>query len=92
MCFSPLCAEIDEYAASIGMSLPEDEDLLWIVQEGLRAKLPDGWRACQDTRTGEIYYFNFNTGHSVWEHPCDDKYREVCCRSFALGWPRGALC
>ena len=23
----------------------------------------------------EIYYFNFATGESIWDHPCDDYYR-----------------
>lgn len=27
--------------------------------------------------TGEIYYFNFANGQSVWDHPCDDHYREL---------------
>ena len=25
--------------------------------------------------TGEIYYFNFATGESIWDHPCDEYYR-----------------
>lgn len=27
--------------------------------------------------TGDIYYFNFTNGQSVWEHPCDSLYREL---------------
>jgi len=27
--------------------------------------------------TGEIYYFNFQTGESVWDHPCDEYYRSM---------------
>jgi len=26
-------------------------------------------------QTGDIYYFNFSTGESVWDHPRDDFYR-----------------
>lgn len=26
---------------------------------------------------GDIYYFNFQTGDSVWDHPCDDYYRNM---------------
>jgi len=26
--------------------------------------------------SGDIYYFNFQTGDSVWDHPCDD-YRNM---------------
>jgi centrosomal protein CEP164 len=25
----------------------------------------------------DIYYFNFGTGESVWEHPCDEYYRNL---------------
>ena len=32
----------------------------------------------QDRNSGELYYFNFDTGASIWEHPCDDHYRDVC--------------
>ena len=27
--------------------------------------------------SGEIYYFNFATGDSVWDHPCDEHFREL---------------
>ena len=27
--------------------------------------------------TGDIYYFNFQTGDSVWDHPCDEYYRNM---------------
>lgn len=27
--------------------------------------------------TGEIYYFNFSTGQSSWDHPCDEYYRRL---------------
>ena len=26
---------------------------------------------------GDIYYFNFQTGDSVWDHPCDEYYRNM---------------
>ena len=25
----------------------------------------------------EIYYFNFATGASTWDHPCDEYYRQL---------------
>jgi hypothetical protein len=25
----------------------------------------------------EIYYFNFATGESIWDHPCDEYYRSM---------------
>lgn len=27
--------------------------------------------------TGDIYYFNFSTGQSSWDHPCDEHYRRL---------------
>lgn len=27
--------------------------------------------------TSDIYYFNFSTGQSIWEHPCDEHYRNL---------------
>ena len=24
-----------------------------------------------------MYYFNFSTGESVWDHPCDEYYRKL---------------
>jgi len=26
---------------------------------------------------GDIYYFNFATGDSIWDHPCDEYYRAM---------------
>lgn len=31
----------------------------------------------QDQKSNEMYYFNFETGESVWDHPCDEHYRKV---------------
>ena len=31
----------------------------------------------EDTRTGGIYYFNFKTNESTWDHPCDKYYRRL---------------
>ena len=25
----------------------------------------------------DVYYFNFKTGESKWEHPCDEYYKEL---------------
>lgn len=67
--------EILEYANYLGMKFPEDEDLLYIAKEGLKAPLPDPWRPCK-TSKDEIYYFNFTTGESIWQHPCDQYYKK----------------
>ena len=31
----------------------------------------------KDGLDGEVYYFNQDTGQSSWDHPCDEKYRQV---------------
>lgn len=31
----------------------------------------------QDIEGGNIYYFNFENGHSMWEHPCDEHYKQL---------------
>lgn len=36
--------------------------------------LPKGWKACQN-ENGELYYFNFDTGKSSWDHPYDEIYK-----------------
>ena len=39
----------------------------------LKDPLPADWKPCQDSTTGDIYYFNFKSGDSLWDHPCDVK-------------------
>lgn len=68
--------EVEEYAAWLGMNLPEDSELLWIAREGLNAPLPEHWEECQ-TENDELFYFNFDTGESTWDHPCDAGYRKM---------------
>ena len=41
-----------------------------------QAPLPEDWKPCKTRDTEEIYYFNFKTGNSTWDHPCDDYYRK----------------
>ena len=63
--YVPSQDEIDEYAKWLGMEFPRDSDLMWIAREGLKAPLPEHWKPCK-TSDGEIYYFNFSSGESVW--------------------------
>jgi hypothetical protein len=65
-----------EYGKWLGMEIPEDMPLLWIAREGLKAPLPENWKACKSEK-GELYYFNFKTGQSIWDHPSDEHYREL---------------
>lgn len=30
---------------------------------------------CSQAPSKEIYYFNFITGESIWDHPCDEHFR-----------------
>ena len=47
-----------------------------IARKGLVTPLPEGWKPCA-APSGELYYFNFGTGESVWEHPGDECYRAL---------------
>eukprot|EP00758_Cryptobia_borreli_P006844 Tbor_TRINITY_DN5213_c3_g1::TRINITY_DN5213_c3_g1_i1::g.16221::m.16221 len=72
--FVPSDSEVQEYAEWLGMTFPDDNELIWIAKEGLKAPLPKEWKPCK-TDTGEVYYFNFKTGDSTWDHPMDDHFK-----------------
>jgi hypothetical protein len=74
--YEPTEEEVLEYAKWLGMDIQSERDLFWLAREGLKAPLPENWKPCK-TGGGEIYYFNFATGESVWDHPCDEFYRKV---------------
>ncbi|KAJ3216374.1 hypothetical protein HK099_005901 [Clydaea vesicula] len=74
--YEPTEEEILEYAKFIGIDPIEEEELLWIARESLKAPLPENWKPCQ-TEDGNIYYFNFITGESIWDHPCDEHYKKL---------------
>ena len=69
--YEPTQDEVLEYARWLGMDTDADSDLLYIAREGLKAPLPENWKPCKTADTEEIYYFNFVTGESTWDHPCD---------------------
>ncbi|ETO20025.1 WW domain containing protein [Reticulomyxa filosa] len=75
--YEPTTEEIEEYAEFLGINAKDnlDKQLLWLAREGLRSPLPKEWKPCK-TAENEIYYFNFSTGESRWEHPCDALYKE----------------
>lgn len=54
----------------MGLDPIEDKDLIYIAKEGLKAPLPQNWKLCKSPE-GQVYYFNFETGESIWDHPCD---------------------
>jgi len=72
--YEPSLNELNRYAIHLGMNPEEDEALLYIAKKGLTAAIPAPWKACQ-TKDNQIYYFNFETGESQWEHPCDQDFR-----------------
>jgi hypothetical protein len=62
--------------ASLGPQEGEDEQLLWIAKQGIVAPLPEEWKACEDD-AGEVFYFNFSTGESMWDHPSDALFKQL---------------
>lgn len=75
--YVPSEPEVVEYAKWMGMDLDKDQDLFWIAREGLMAPLPKDWKPCRTKDTEDIYYFNFSTGDSTWDHPCDGYYKRL---------------
>jgi hypothetical protein len=75
--YVPTEDEVKEYAKWLGMDLDKDQELFWIAKEGLKAPLPEHWKPCKTVDTDEIYYFNFVSGESTWDHPCDEYYRKL---------------
>nr|CAJ2476533.1 unnamed protein product [Leishmania braziliensis] len=73
--YEPTEEEVLEFADWIGMKLPQDSEFLWLAREGLKTPLPKEWKPCS-TNDGEIYYFNFKTGESSWDHPMDGIFRQ----------------
>ncbi|NXP23922.1 CE164 protein, partial [Scytalopus superciliaris] len=82
--------EIRNFAPIIGIDPEKESELLWLARECLVAPLPPDWKPCQDT-TGDVYYFNFATGQSTWEHPCDEHYRQLVIREREKLLARGGL-
>jgi centrosomal protein CEP164 len=75
--YAPTEEEVIEYAEWLGMDVAKETDLMWIAREGLIAPLPPDWKPCKTVDTEEIYYFNFTSGESIWDHPCDEHYRKL---------------
>ena len=52
------------------MNLPEDQNLLYLAREGLKAPIPPNWIPYQ-SRNGEIYYKHKITQEKIYDHPTD---------------------
>lgn len=74
--YEPDYQEILDYAEFLGMDLQRDQEFFYIAKEGLKAPLPNPWKPIQDD-TGELYFYNFQTGETIQEHPCDEYYKQL---------------
>ncbi|NXS41568.1 CE164 protein, partial [Balaeniceps rex] len=88
--YIPSEQEIQDFAREIGIDPEKEPELIWLAREGIVAPLPAEWKPCQDI-TGDIYYFNFANGQSTWDHPCDDRYRELVIQEREKLLARGSL-
>jgi len=68
--------EVLEYAEFLGIDPENEPHLLWIAKEGVVAPVPHPWKVCTENQE-DVFYFNFETGESVWDHPCDEVYRKM---------------
>lgn len=57
------------------MALPEDQGLLYLAREGLKAPLPPNWVPYQ-SRDGEVYYKHRITQEQTFDHPTDIEYQK----------------
>eukprot|EP00928_Gymnodinium_smaydae_P028701 TRINITY_DN21829_c0_g1_i1.p1 TRINITY_DN21829_c0_g1~~TRINITY_DN21829_c0_g1_i1.p1 ORF type:complete len:952 (+),score=210.82 TRINITY_DN21829_c0_g1_i1:60-2915(+) len=73
--YEPTQEELEEYAEWLGMDLKTERHLFWIARCGLKEPLPKAWKPCQHGE--DLFYFNFETGESIWDHPCDSKYKAM---------------
>ncbi|CAJ1401861.1 unnamed protein product [Effrenium voratum] len=73
--YEPTEQEILDYSEWLGMDVEKDKDLMWIARAGLKVPLPPPWKPCTTGEESEVFYFNFETGESVWDHPCDEFHR-----------------
>eukprot|EP00930_Biecheleria_cincta_P075648 TRINITY_DN62826_c0_g1_i1.p1 TRINITY_DN62826_c0_g1~~TRINITY_DN62826_c0_g1_i1.p1 ORF type:complete len:620 (+),score=132.05 TRINITY_DN62826_c0_g1_i1:39-1898(+) len=72
----PTDEEVLEYAEYLGINPQDEPHLMWIAKEGVTAPVPHPWKAC--TENGDdVFYFNFESGESLWDHPSDEIYRNM---------------
>lgn len=46
-------SELHAYAGVIGINPDEEPHLIRIAREGINAKLPEHWKPCLDTKSGQ---------------------------------------
>jgi hypothetical protein len=66
------------FAHYLGIDLDREPELISYAEDALE-DLPAGWELGigEDENKGIPYYFNTKTGESVWQHPLEDKYRQI---------------
>ncbi|CAK0876822.1 unnamed protein product, partial [Prorocentrum cordatum] len=62
--------DVIDYALFLGLDPEADAELMHLAREGLEASNACGWKAYHD-QEGKLFYFNFKTGVSSWDHPAD---------------------
>ena len=75
--YEPSQSEILEYAQFIGIDPIREKHLLHVAREGLITPVPPPWEAIEVDDGEEIVYINRQTGEKIWEHPCDELFREL---------------
>lgn len=73
--------EVREYAVRIGIDPNGESHLLPLAREGLLRPLPKNWKPVYDPATKRYYYFNFKTNQTSWEHPLDNRFRDLVKKS-----------
>ncbi|XP_067130511.1 putative leucine-rich repeat-containing protein DDB_G0290503 isoform X2 [Centruroides vittatus] len=68
--------DVTIYAQQLGIDVLNEKHLFWIARKGLETPLPKPWCPVEDEK-GRIYYYNYETDNSSWEHPADSYFREI---------------
>ena len=71
--------ELAGFVEHLGLSLPAEEDLMWICKMALNAPVPAGWTPHNDGE-GNTYYYHDESGTSSWDHPSDPYFRALLRR------------
>merc|ERR1740138_433515 len=72
----PTKPELIAYARYLGIDPITDADLMWIVDEALKAPLPSEWTEHHDS-ADRIFYYNVQTHASSWTHPLEQLHRDT---------------
>jgi len=72
----PTKPELIAYARYLGIDPITDADLMWIVDEALKAPLPSEWTEHHDS-ADRIFYYNVQTHASSWTHPLEQMHRDI---------------